>query len=186
MTALAAFSPLALALHAERPSPTYAEKLELYGWLVGHWRIDIAAFDESGHSHASRGEIYAGWILEGRAIQDVWMIPPRDERDGRVLRDFPVTGAWYGTTLRVYDPALDAWHIHWIDPATQFQARMIGRATDNGIVQEGALASGALLRWSFSDITTRSFRWRGEISSDRGRSWRLQVDITAQRSEDSP
>jgi len=50
--------------------------------------------------HEARGEIHAGWVLQGRAIQDVWIFP----------------GAFYGTTLRVYDPGLDAWHILWSDP----------------------------------------------------------------------
>ncbi|MGH8285500.1 MAG: hypothetical protein ACRETT_07005 [Steroidobacteraceae bacterium] len=155
--------------------------MALYGWLVGHWQFDAVAFEESGVRHDSRGEIHAGWVLEGRAIQDVWMIPPRQERRGTRPPAFPVTGAWYGTTLRVYDPALDAWHIFWNDPATQFYTRMIGRARDADIVQEGTLPSGALLRWSFTDITSRSFRWRSEMSVDRGQTWRLQVDIAARR-----
>src|SRR5215510_3366181 len=140
-------SPFARALLAPGPAPDRADKLALYGWLVGYWVFDVVAFDERGGRQESRGEIYAGWVLEGRAIQDVWMIPPRTERHRRPESEFAVTGAWYGTTLRVYDPSLDAWHIHWIDPATQFQARMIGRARDTSIVQEGALPSGALLRW---------------------------------------
>jgi hypothetical protein len=178
-------SAFALALHAPGPAPDRADKLALYGWLVGRWDIEVLAFDERGTRHESRSEVYAGWVLEGRAIQDVWMIPSRAERGRGPQSDFPVTGAWYGTTLRVYDPSLDAWHIHWIDPATQFQARMIGRASSAGIVQEGKLPSGALLRWSFNDIAARSFRWRGEISQDGGQSWRLQVDIAALRREDS-
>jgi hypothetical protein len=47
------------------------------------------------------------------------MIPRRRDRrpDAPVM---PIAGTWYGTTLWVYDPALDAWRIFWIDPATSF------------------------------------------------------------------
>ena len=98
----------------------------------------------------------------------------------------PVAGNWYGTTLRVYDAALDAWHITWSDPATGFHARQIGRARGRDIVQEGRLDSGVLLRWSFTDITPTSFRWRGERSDDAGASWRLQVEVLACRAGAGP
>jgi hypothetical protein len=175
-------SALNAALLAPGPAADRAQQLQLYGWLVGRWDIEVQAFDAGGKQFRSRGEIYAGWVLEGRAVQDVWMIPPRAERPlDPNPADFPVTGPWYGTTLRVYDPKLDVWHIHWIDPATGFQARMVGRARGEDIVQEGTLESGARVRWSFSNIQPDAFRWTGEVSMDAGKSWMLQVDIAARR-----
>ena len=177
----AALSPSFVdVLHADRPAPDRADKLGLYGWLVGQWDMDITTFAEDGTRHTGRGEIHAGWVLEGRAIQDVWMIPPRPQR-GPAAPAMPVAGNWYGTTLRVYDPGLDAWHILWSDPATQVYTRQIGRAQGKDIVQEGRHESGAILRWSFTEIERDSFHWRGEVSTDGGASWRLQVDIRARR-----
>lgn len=174
---------LATALHADGPAPDRSEKMALYGWLVGRWDFDVAAFDANGTRYSSEGEIYAGWVLEGRAVQDVWTIPPRSRRTAALrVQDFPVTGPWYGTTLRIYDPAIDAWHIHWLDPATGFQAHMIGRASGADIVQEGALEPGVRLRWGFHDVRPAAFRWTGEVSRDGGKSWHLQVDIAARRS----
>jgi len=46
-------------------------------------------------------------------------------------------GFFYGTTLRVYDPGIDAWHILWSDPLKQLYRRQIGRARGQDIVQEG-------------------------------------------------
>ena len=80
------------------------------------------------------------------------MLPRRAERRADAPRLLPVTGDWYGTTLRVYDPGLDAWHILWSNPATQLYTRQIGRARGADIVQEGKHESGALLRWSFTRI----------------------------------
>jgi hypothetical protein len=170
------------ALHSSGPAADRADKMGLYGWLVGSWESEIIAHEESGARHNHRGEIHAGWVLEGRALQDVWITPPRSERRADApLPQLPVTGAWYGTTLRVYDPGIDAWHIFWNDPATQFYARQIGRARGEDIVQEGRLENGAALRWSFTSIRPQSFHWLGEISTDGGAGWRLQVEVLARR-----
>jgi hypothetical protein len=168
------------ALHTDRPASDTADRMALYGWLVGSWDTEIVTYTEDGTRYTGRGEIHAGWVLEGRAIQDIWMIPPRSERrpDAPLL---PVAGNWYGTTLRVYDPGIDAWHIIWTDPATQFFTRQIGRARGPDIVQEGKLESGALMRWSFTEIRSDSFHWLAEISQDDGTTWRLQVEVFARR-----
>ncbi len=56
-------------LHAAGPDRDRAGKLALYGWLVGDWEMDVTTFPEDGKRQDGQGEIHAGWILEGRAIQ---------------------------------------------------------------------------------------------------------------------
>ena len=153
------------ALQAPAAAPDRAEKMGLYGWLIGRWKMAAALYDQDGAKRTAQGMIHFGWVLEGRAIQDVWSLP----------------GAFHGTTLRVYDPGIDAWHILWIDPLKQFYSRQIGRARGDDIVQEGKDDSGAAIRWSFSEITPDSFRWRGERSPDGGANWRLEADFFASR-----
>jgi hypothetical protein len=105
-------------------------------------------------------------------------VPPRGElRAG----DAAANVNSYGTTLRVYDPDIDAWRIQWTDPVTRNFLQMIGRAEGADIVQLGTRPDGRLLRWSFSEITEHSFLRRGEISGDQGASWRLNVEFTARR-----
>jgi hypothetical protein len=111
------------------------------------------------------GEISFAWVLEGRAIQDVWIVP-----------DF-----FHGTTLRVYDPATDSWHILWSDPLMQYYNRQIGRPHGADIVQLGKSDDGADTRWSFREITADSFRWLGEVSTDGGATWRLQAEFQCRR-----
>jgi hypothetical protein len=132
-TASASFEQV---LHASGPDRDREAKLALYAWLVGSWDIEVITFMEDGTTHEGLGEIHAGWVLQGRAIQDVWMIPRLKERKPGV-RPLPGSGNWYGTTLRIYDPNLDAWRILWNDPATDFFTQQIGRARGNDIVQEG-------------------------------------------------
>lgn len=153
------------ALHSAAPAPDRAEKLGLYGWLIGDWTMDAVIHADDGTRHEGVGEIHFGWVLEGRAIQDVWILP----------------GVFYGTTLRIYDPGLDAWHILWNDPVRQFYTRQIGRAQGKDILQEGKNDAGEAVRWSFTEITDDSFRWRGERSRDGGATWQLQAEFLARR-----
>lgn len=156
------------ALHSEGPAPDRASKLMLYGRFVGSWTMDAVLHRDDGSRQTGRGEIHFGWVLEGRAVQDVWILPE----------------VFYGTTLRVYDPGLDAWHIVWSDPMRQVHRRMIGRAEGADIVQDGTDEAGHPVRWSFREITPASFHWTAERSEGDGAGWRLLVEFFARRVSD--
>jgi hypothetical protein len=173
-------SGLITVLHADGPAADRAEALGLYGRFIGDWDTDIVTYAPEGGRHNGQGEIHFGWILEGRAIQDVWMIPRQRDRVPHAPV-MPVAGNWYGTTIRVYDPSLDAWRIYWVDPATNSYRQQIGRRQGADIVQEGTTEPGALSRWSFTEITPLSFHWKAEASIDNGTSWRLFVEVFAHR-----
>jgi len=169
----------ARVLHAAGPDRERGRELALYGWLVGQWDMDVTTLLEDGTQHSGHGEIHAGWVLQGRAIQDVWMIPRLVERRPGIPQ-LAGAGNWYGTTLRIYDPNIEAWHILWSDPVTGFFTQQTGRARDRDIVQEGPDPRGGLMRWTFSEIDSKSFHWTGERAAD-GATWRREVDIRARR-----
>jgi hypothetical protein len=158
---------LIAALHTNEPAADRADKMNLYGWLLGRWEMDTVVYDDD-KPQTGRGDIHFGWVLGGRAIQDVWILP----------------GVFHGTTLRVYDPTLDAWHIAWSDPLRQYYSQQLGRALGNDIVQEGHDSAGSAVRWSFKEITPDSFRWTGEQSQDQGQTRRLKADFFAHRVKD--
>ena len=164
-----------MSLHARGPARDPVHEGDLYAFLIGDWDMEVTTHSERGESFHAKGEIHAGWVLEGRAIQDVWMIP----RAGNTA--FPIAGNWYGTTLRIHDPAIDAWRIFWIDPATNNFRQQVGRREADAIVQLGKTENGALARWSFVDVTADSFSWRAEASRDDGATWRRLIDIRATR-----
>jgi hypothetical protein len=168
-------------LHAQGPDPARAEALQLYGRFVGSWDAEITAHGPDGTSHKANGEIHFDWVLQGRAIQDVWMIPRLSERAD--ASEFPIAGNWYGTTLRVYDASIDAWRIYWIDPARNVFRQQIGRARGPDIVQEGTTETGSGTRWSFTNITANSFHWLGEAKPAGGSDWQLVVEARAHRRE---
>lgn len=166
------------ALHAEGPAIDRTGNMDLYGWLIGSWDLDVTRFRDDGSRRHWPGEWHFGWTLEGRAIQDVWIVPPRGP--GRQV-DAAANANSYGTTLRVYDPARNAWHIQWTDPVTQTYLSMIGRKDGADIVQLGTAPDGRRIRWSFRDITANAFRWCGETSADEGATWQLVVEFLARR-----
>jgi len=165
------------ALHAEGPAADRADKMALYGRFVGSWDLDVTEFKGDGTTRRRPGEWHFGWALEGRAVQDVWVVPPRGQRQG----DAVALSNRYGTTLRVYDPAIDAWHIQWTDPVGQTYLSMIGRAEGDDIVQLGRSAAGHLIRWGFYQIKPDAFLWRGEASADNEADWNRVVEFTARR-----
>ena len=63
------------ALHSDGPALDRADKMDLYGWIVGDWVMDYIFHLPDGSSRQGQGSIHSGWALQGRAIQDVWRIP---------------------------------------------------------------------------------------------------------------
>jgi hypothetical protein len=171
-------SPFLHALGADGPAADRAGKMGLYGRLIGSWDLDVTQIADDGSQRRRPGEWHFGWALEGRAIQDVWIVPPRGElRHG----DAAANVDSYGTTLRIYDPDIDAWRIQWSDPVARSFLQMIGRADGDDIVQLGTRPDGQLMRWSFREIRSNAFLWRGELSADNGASWRVNTEFTARR-----
>lgn len=158
-------SPLFKALPADGPAPDRVDKMALYAFLIGSWSMQGFATRVDGSIHKDRGEIHAGFVLAGRAIQDVWIFPT----------------AFHGSTLRIYDPSLDAWHVLWSDPLKQYYTRQLGRAVGNDIVQEGRMENGDILRWRFTERSNDQFRWLGERSDPSGNNFRLQAEFFASR-----
>jgi hypothetical protein len=151
------------ALCADGPLPDRADKLRLYGWLIGDWTMDAVIDRDDGTRYTGRGTIHFGWVLEGRAIQDVWILP----------------GVFHGTTLRIYDGGLDAWHILWSDPLRHFYSRQIGHAEGPDIVQDGKDDAGTPIRWRFTEISPDSFLWIGERWFEG--TWQRQTEFRARR-----
>jgi hypothetical protein len=168
---------LGAALAAGGPHPDHAEELMLFGQFVGEWELDWACFAESGEQvETERGEWIFAWVLEGRAIQDVWIIPERARRG-----EPGMPPGEYGTTLRVYHPRLDAWVITWNGPIQGVRRLFLGRRSGPDIVLEGQNEDGYPMRWIFSEITERSFRWTSVVSTDGEETWRLREEMRVRR-----
>ncbi|GAA2701726.1 hypothetical protein [Nonomuraea recticatena] len=163
------------ALHVPGPADDYADKLMLFGQFIGSWDVEWSGTDLNGRPAQAKGELHFGWVLGGRAVQDIWIVPGRHEAlpSGRLR-------AFHGTTVRFYDPELDAWRSTWIEPINARVRRFIGRPANGDIVLLSD-EDDPWLRWRFTDITDRSARWQGEISYDAGANWVLEEEMRLTR-----
>jgi hypothetical protein len=146
----------------------------MFGQFVGSWQLDWAGTGSGGQSATMSGELHVGWVLGGRTVQDVWIVPGRGKPgEGRP----PL--AFHGSTIRFYDPVIDAWRSTWIEPVNGRVRRFIGRPSAGDIV---LLSDEELphLRWCFTDIAPDSFTWRAEISPD-GATWHFDERMLATR-----
>jgi hypothetical protein len=169
-------------LAASGRSPEIPEENDVYGWLVGSWDLEAlhyAAVDVA--PLRIQGEVHFGWVLEGRTIQDVWIMPRVSERNANLAK----TNNTYGTTLRIWDASIQAWRIRWINPVTnhceQQTGRRVGPRKDDDIVQVGARIDGTPTRWRFTEITQDSFHWIGESLNADGATWKLEGEFRCKR-----
>jgi len=166
---------LAEALLAGTPAQDRAEKMMLYGQFVGSWEGTVVVYEVGGARRESSSEVHFGWVLGGRAVQDVWIAPSRRARKPAEQ------DRMYGTTLRVYDPRTDAWQITWIDPVRQAYDRMTGRKVGEDIVQEYQNERRERCQWVFTQIRPNSFHWISRDSADEGQSWTVRAEFFLRR-----
>lgn len=164
-------------LDADGPDAEHADGLMQFGWLVGSWDVEATFWDHDGNVVAEHpGEWHFGWVLQGRAIQDVLISPPLEDqrRNGGSARV-------YGSSFRQYDPTTDTWRVTWFSPTSGTIVDLTARSEDERIVLEGVEPSGMRDRWVFSDVTPDSFTWTGHESVDDGHTWPLVERMLARR-----
>ncbi|HND48876.1 MAG TPA: hypothetical protein PLL95_09975 [Anaerolineales bacterium] len=162
-------------LGAETPDPKLKDKLMLFGQFIGDWEIESEWFLPNGLRPKGKGEIHFGWILSGTAIQDVWSGVVENPPQG-----FPSTG--FGTTIRFYDPTIDALRIIWIAPIGNIIQTFVARAVGDEIVLEGRTVDEKFPeRWILSEITPISFHWRSVESYDNEKTWQVTQKVVARR-----
>jgi hypothetical protein len=165
-------------LAAQSRSPEIPESADAYGWLVGSWELDVRHY--AGLEMVSqqiKGELHAGWVLEGRAVQDVWIMPPVSDRTENLGKNLNM----YGSTLRVWDPTIQAWRITWRNPAGDHHEEQIGRKCGKEVVQIGTRPDGTTTRWRFTEVTPDSFHWLGEVLAPDGETWKLEGEFRGGR-----
>lgn len=170
------FSSFAEAFVSDGPHPDAPHELMQFGRFVGAWDLNVTYYDESGAMiRQTPGEWHFGWVLEGRAVADVWIVPPRVSRPRR-----GAPPGEYGMSLRFYDPAIGAWRSTWLGPVHGVVFPFIATEVDSTMRLERR-EGDRLVRWVFSNITTNGFIWRNLTSGDEGSTWRLEQQFVGRR-----
>ena len=161
-------------LRAPNVHPGYEAKLRTFGQFIGVWDMDIRLFNETNQIvYHQPGVWMFSWILDGRAIQDVIVGPPRSDPAHGERR--------IGTTIRYYDETTGRWRITFMTATGQIYVHLEGAEKGDAIILEGKDTDGSALRWMFTEITPESFHWLGYNSRDNGKTWRLEQEMFAER-----
>jgi hypothetical protein len=153
-------------LGSSDPNPALGDEAQTFDRLVGTWDADFSFPHDDGTVSHKKGEIRFGWVMEGMAIQDLWIGYPSAGQNERSI----------GTTFRFFDTKLKQWRIVFINPRLNYLVSAQGGRQGDRIVLHGMDTDGLPLRWTFSEITPQSFHWQGEKSHDGGKTWRIEED----------
>ena len=150
-------------LPASGPHPSLGDHARLFDRFVGTWDCAYATYAADGRVSRSQGEVIFGWIIDGRALQDIWITYPRGASTEREI----------GTSVRYYDAKLGQWRVVWVYPMAGRVVILSGGAVKDRIVLNNQESDGSRRRWSFNDIRPDSFVWRNQKSTDGGKTWKL-------------
>lgn len=163
---------LVTELSAAGPHSSLASQTEVVSRLVGAWDVEYTQFKKDGTAKQSTGEFIVGWIMDGRAIQILWIVDPSGTRTEREVY----------TNVHWFDQKAQTWRSAFVDPEHGSLARFTGGpAGDDRFVLETADFGSDQNRWSANDIRSNSFVWRDEASSDDGKTWRLVAEYQMTR-----
>lgn len=168
-------NPLADVLFATGPNSALASELSLFGQFEGSWDLDVQWFKDGALTRRERGEWHFGWILDGQAIQDVWIVPARAERT-RGAEPYE-----YGTSVRFYDPSICAWRSTWLGPAQCSVRTFDACQRGDEIVLAGQQLNGRDIEWVFSNIGRDSFSWRFQRQRPDGEGWEVIQSFECRR-----
>lgn len=153
-------------LAAARAHPSLGDQAQVFDRLVGTWDSDFSFPKDDGTVIHKKGEILFGWVMDGYAIQDLWIVYPSEAGKERSM----------GTTLRFFDAKEKQWHIVFVNPQYDYVVSTKGGLEGDRIVLRGVDSDGMPIRWTFSEIKPTSFHWQGEKSHDGGKTWKLEED----------
>ena len=161
------------ALHSDSRRDKIPEDRDIFGALIGEWAIVWMDHLGTAQERKVPGEWIFSRVLDGSAVQDVFIVPSRDER-----RRHPQPDAEYGTTIRIYNPATGCWDIFY--GCTGETYRLTGEKQGEELILTEN--TGRAMRYVFSEITASSFKWRKEILADADRgNWNVIAKIEAVR-----
>ena len=166
------------ALQATGPHASLGDHARVLGRLVGTWDVQYMDISKDGKAIHRSGELLVGWVMDGRAIEDLWIVYPSEAgKEREVYAD-----------VRYFDPKSGMWPATFIDPQIASVATFTGGAVgdDRIVLDSQDLVAGQTRRWSFNDIRNDSLVFRDDASSDGGKTWKLKSEYHMKRRGAAP
>ena len=138
--------------------------------LIGEWSMSSEQRQQDGSWQASDGQI-ADWnffyTLDGQAIQDVWIAPPRS-----VAVD-DATKRQIGSNLRIYWPEKKEWEMIWVSPRWGYVMAFTATSDDEKVVMltKEKTPEGFDQRITFFNMSGDTFDWEMERLGEDGETW---------------
>ena len=161
-------------LAASGPNPSLGDEAKVFDRFIGAWDCNYTFHTADGKITHNSGELLFGWVLDGLAVQDIWITYPKTAGHQRDI----------GTSVRYFDNKSKTWQVVFVNPV-QGDITVHGGMEGDRIVLRGTDHNGSPIRWSFNDIKPNSFTWCGEKSSDGGKTWFLQEEHHMTRRNDA-
>src|SRR5438874_197744 len=120
-------------LWAPGPHPSLGDQARVWDRFVGTWDADFGFLGDDGTVRHAPGEIDFGWVLDGRAVQDLWIGYPSDAAKERSI----------GTSLRYFDAKAGLWNVVFVNPQFGAALQVRGGLEGDRIVLRGEDADGA-------------------------------------------
>jgi hypothetical protein len=172
------------------PHPSLAGPLSgAFGKLIGSWDLTMTRYpsqDKESEPLVLEGEWHFGWVLNGLAMQDVWIVPKRSIQKSQPTHDqafwMPVSGEdflEYGTTMRFFVPGANEYRAVWAGPRQGKSYLFTAQATEGGLemlTKEGE----SDMKWCLTEIGEESFKWNEWIRSD-GVEWWVREEFSCRR-----
>src|SRR5262249_14001111 len=115
------------ALSARGPHPSLGDEAQVFDRLVGTWDCDYGFYAADGSISHAAGERKFGWIIDGRAMQDIWISYP-----GKAAKERSI-----GTSIRFFDTKTKMWRVVFVSPAYSALITVQGGLEGNRIVLRG-------------------------------------------------
>lgn len=128
------------------------------------------------------GNWQASWIDSEGKVQTGTNIITKNLGGCVIEENFSTSDKTFiGRSLSMYNPAKKMWQQTWVDNAGSYLDFTGGMDGDKMILWRKAITKSGkevMQRMVFSDITTNSFTWNWESSSDEGVTWNLMWQIS--------
>ena len=157
---------------ATGPHASLGDQAKVLAQLVGTWDVEYRDILKDGREQHRSGQFIVKWVLDGRAIEDVWIVDPSEGRPEREVY----------TAIQYFDSKTRSWPMVFVDPEHASTAKFTGGATlDGRIVLQTSDLGRPQNRWSFTATGPDSLVFRDEYSSDGGETWKLLSEDRLER-----